>query len=94
MALKIEIALDAELDIRQIYVRSALDFGIGQAKSYRGEIEKAVELLALFPSIGVATHSGLRVFGVKSHCIFYEQNGDALKVLRILHTRQLPPGLD
>jgi plasmid stabilization system protein ParE len=94
LALKIELTQAAQNDARQIYVRSAVDFGLNQAKAYRADITRAATLLADFPGVGTKTPSGARTYRVKSHRLIYKASGDTLLILRILHIRQLPPGLD
>ena len=92
MALQIRLTPDAEADIKSLYIHSALDFGLAQAKAYRRLITQAVELLAEFPGIGPEICAGARAHTVKSHRIIYEADDTSLTVLRILHMRQLPPG--
>lgn len=92
MALQIRLTPDAEADIKSLYIHSALDFGLTQARAYRRLITQAVELLAEFPGIGPEIHAGARAHTVKSHRIIYDTDENSLTVLRVLHVRQLPPG--
>lgn len=94
MALKIELSKTAQRDAREIFIRSAVDFGLNQANAYRADITRAASLLAEFPGAGTKTPGGPRAYTVKSHRLIYKVTGDSLLIIRILHVRQLPPGLD
>lgn len=93
---KIKLSEQASLDLDEILFRSAVEFGIPAAARYRDKIAERLKLLAAFPeaSSSVPEFSGVRSTVVQSHKLFYRIETDHILILRILHTRQLPPGLD
>lgn len=94
MALRIEIVQAARGDIEAIYLSSATEFGLRQAKAYRRAITETIELLAEHPGIGRGESALTRSYPAKSHRIFYRADATTLTVVRILHVRQLPPGFE
>lgn len=94
MALRIEIAEAARGDIEAIYLTSAADFGLRQAKAYRRAVTETIELLAQHPGIGRGEGLLTRSYPSKSHRVFYRADGETLTVVRIVHARQLPPGFE
>lgn len=94
MVLRIEIAEAASGDIATIYLASAEDFGLAQAKAYRRMITETIDLLARHPWIGRKEGDVTRSYPSRSHRILYRAGATTLTVMRILHVRQLPPGFD
>lgn len=90
MARRISIARAARLDLENIYVESALQFGLNQARAYRKEITRTARFLSEFPLVGKETALG-RTFSVKSHRLIYRVEADRITIVRVLHARQLPP---
>ena len=62
-----------------------------QALIYARLLDKGLETITAFPQIGQRRDDlrlGLRVFSVGRHLILYEEQGNNIVVLRIVHQRQ------
>lgn len=96
MARNLKVSGDAQHDLDKIYDHSAAEFGIAQAGQYVDRILEALKLILAFPDAQPRLHpdSPARTYLSGSHRILYETTGDTVLILRILHVRQLPPGLD
>ena len=95
MVLQIDYTAAAIRDLRDLTLYGAMEFGNAASEHYSNAILAAVKTLAQFPFAGTAvTGSEDRSFIVRNHRIIYRSNAATLSVIRILHTRQLPPGLD
>ncbi len=97
MARKIELSPAARVDIASIANYGATEFGIIAADQYREALEEKLRLIADFPEVGATDPmlgKGVRGLTAMSHRIIYRITKNNLLILRILHLRQLPPGLD
>ncbi|XBQ15266.1 MAG: type II toxin-antitoxin system RelE/ParE family toxin [Oceanicaulis sp.] len=94
MARRIEYSEAAFADLAELTRYGALEFGVAASRAFAAQIKSTVRTLSDFPFAGEATPGEtFRTFVVRSHRIFYRAEDDRLLVLRILHARQLPPGL-
>lgn len=96
MARKIEwtkTSVQDRFEIYQFWVRK------NKSDSYSKKIEKlfneAAKLISEFPEIGIETDfPGLRVKVVRSYKLFYSQQSDTIRIIRIWDTRQNPQNLE
>lgn len=102
MARTIEYTDAAFTDLETIVYFGALKFGPAAAIAYRSAMLDAVNLIAAFPDAapivpwepGAPAGTVVRMRTVRSHRIAdLVTPGNAIRVLRILHARQAPPGL-
>lgn len=87
---RFELATRANADLLEIVRYTYQAWGAAQARSYREELELALQQLSLTPDLGRrrgAIAPGLRSFPVAQHVAFYIQRKDRIVVLRILHPR-------
>jgi toxin ParE1/3/4 len=97
MARKIELSDAAFADIADIADYGGREFGLLAAEEYRSALEEKLRLITAFPEIGPSDPTdakGTRGLTAMSHRIIYRVEADHIVILRILHVRQLPPGLD
>lgn len=97
MARRIEFSSAALADLDEIAFYGAMEFGIAAARRYVQTLDDGLKLLSAFPDsapIHIWSGGRVRVRSIRSHRIVYMvQPGNSLRVLRILHARQLPPEL-
>lgn len=78
----------ASADIASIYAFTAQQFGTDAADDYHAGLEAAIARLEMFPELG-PIHPGIRhpirFLAYRSHHIFYDYDGAAVGVVRILH---------
>lgn len=97
MARKVKLSGAAFADIASIADYGGREFGLLAAENYRSALEEKLRLIAAFPEIGPSDpirSDGARGLTAMSHRIIYRVEADHILILRILHVRQLPPGLD
>ena len=93
MARRIEFTAQADRDLTALYLDGAAKFGIAQTDAYIAAMDAGFQLLAAFPEAGTRWKGSdrSRRYLFCSHQIIYEASGvESLKILRILHARQLP----
>lgn len=80
----------AETDIEKIWDYSAENWGPDQADHYTDEIRDACYALAVDRKRGrpVDVRSGYLKLSVGSHMIYFRDDGDRLKIMRVLHNKQ------
>ncbi|MEX2235708.1 MAG: type II toxin-antitoxin system RelE/ParE family toxin [Cyclobacteriaceae bacterium] len=96
MARKVEwtkASVQDRFEIYQFWVKK------NKTDSYSKKIEKlfieAAKLISEFPEIGIETDfPGLRVKVVRSYKLFYSQQSDVIRIIRIWDTRQNPQKLE
>ena len=95
MARSLKISNAARRDLDDLYDYGAATFGYRQADKYAEQILDAFRLIAAFPAASPSFPPNARVRGYVcgSHRILFEDTGDTVLVLRVLHARQLPPDL-
>lgn len=96
MARRIRLSAAAVADIAAIAEYGAREFGLAAAERYRESLEEKLRLIAAFPEIGTEDSTfatGTRGLTAMSHRISYQLADNDIVILRILHARQLPPGL-
>ncbi len=85
--LKIYKQNKAEQDLIKIWLYSCENWGITQADKYLDEIEKALNIIANNPQIGVSIDSilnGCIKYQINEHIIFYKINQSTIQVIRVL----------
>jgi toxin ParE1/3/4 len=85
---RLDIQAAARNDLRDIYLYSVDEFGQRTAEAYLNGLRKRFDLLSGEPLIGVVYPDivpEMRVFGYRSHRIFYRVEPKALLVVRVLH---------
>jgi toxin ParE1/3/4 len=87
--MRLELSRRAQADLDEVRDYSVAEFGAARAIAYLDSIEAAFRRMLDFPDIG-PVHPGLRPptrsLGCQQHRIFYEVDGETVRVLRILHT--------
>jgi toxin ParE1/3/4 len=88
---RVDLTLEAERDLIDIYLFGATQFGAVQADRYAEDLSAKMTTLAENPSFG-ADYSfvqiGLRRGECASHAIYYRPTDAGILVLRILHGRR------
>ncbi len=91
--MKLEISEQARQDIHDIGEYTQSTWGDTQADRYVDLIEQSFRLLLNAPLIGTASDTlalGLRRLPVEHHVVFYVAIQSKVRIVRILHERQLP----
>ncbi|MBO6765415.1 type II toxin-antitoxin system RelE/ParE family toxin [Maricaulis sp.] len=91
--MKLALSKRARADYKAIRAYSLKQFGLQQAAAYRERFETAFERLLAFPESGAPSDtvaSGLRRLPVGRHCVFYPLTAGEVRIVAILHQRQLP----
>lgn len=90
---KIELTLDAERDLIDIYLYGIEHFGHAQAERYADTLNEKIAVAAENPSFGADysfVRDDLRRYECISHAIYYRTTASGILVLRILHGRMDP----
>lgn len=90
---KIELTLDAERDLINIYLYGLEHFGHAQAERYAETLNGKMAVVAENPSFGTDysfIKKGLRRYECVTHAIYYRTTASGILVLRILHGRMDP----
>lgn len=90
---KIELTLDAERDLIDIYLNGIEHFGHAQTERYAETLNGKMAVAADNPSFGADysfVKDGLRRYECVSHAIYYRTTVCGILVLRILHGRMDP----
>ena len=80
----------AATDLEAIAEYTIGRFGVEQARRYRDELRTCFAQLADNPRLGRRAEqlgSGLRRHEHRSHVIFYQETGDQILIVRVLHYR-------
>ena len=88
-----ELSPAAWNDIQGIADYTVAEWGPEQAERYIGSLDEAFHLLAEAPLIGISSTGlapGLRRLRVEHHVIFYLPLKNGVRIIRVLHERQLP----
>jgi toxin ParE1/3/4 len=83
----------AGADLLDIAAYTLETWGAKQAIRYIGDLEGLCRRLAGNPALGRrcdAVRPGLRRMELGRHVVFYRQDGEGIRVSRILHQRMLP----
>lgn len=88
--MKILFAPAARRDFDRLVRWSNERFGQEQTRQYVRGLDKIIEGVARSPKAGrpVAIRPGLRRRLYESHVVYYGEEGDNLRIVRILHARQ------
>lgn len=90
---KIELTLDAERDLIDIFLYGIEHFGHAQAERYAETLNGKMAVVADNPSFGADysfVRDDLRRYECVSHAIYYRKTPSGILVLRILHCRMDP----
>jgi toxin ParE1/3/4 len=90
---KIELTLDTERDLIDIYLYGIEHFGHTQAERYAETLNGKMAVAAENPSFGADysfVRDGLRRYECVSHAIYYRTTTSGILVLRILHGHMDP----
>lgn len=84
------LSSNATADLRRLYRRSVLDFGIAQADRYLARLDAAFTGIAEFPNAYPARPeiAQARIRPFEAHNIVYRIRGNEVLILRVLHGRQ------
>jgi len=80
----------AATDLEVIAEYTIERFGVEQARRYRDELGTCFAQLADNPRLGRRAEqlsTGLRRYEHRSHVIFYQDTGDKILIVRVLHYR-------
>lgn len=86
--MKLDIAAEANADLRAIYAYSVENWGMAKASAYLDNIQARMRAIAELSLTGVAADDvrpGLRRQIAGSHTIWFRIEGDRVKVIRVLH---------
>jgi toxin ParE1/3/4 len=89
----IELTLDAEQDLIDIFLHGIAHFGPAQAERYAKMLNAKIEMAAEHPDFGADygfVVEGVRRYESVSHAIYYRPVPSGIRVLRILHGRMDP----
>ena len=90
LPLDIILAPDASDDVQDILQYTLTTWGEGQMEKYAAVLNAAFNQLAQSPALGRRKddlYPGCRCYQVERHCIYYDVQGRALRVARVLHVR-------
>jgi toxin ParE1/3/4 len=80
-------------DIRNIARHSTSRWGVHQAETYVEELQTMLQTLADYPSVGLDIgdrRPGCRQHLHASHLVIYRPTSFGVRIVRVLHARQLP----
>ena len=75
-------------DLRDIWRFGVITWGEAQADRYSDTLDAAINGLGVLPYMGPVVDDvskGLRRLVVRSHLAFYRVDGDAVRIIRVLH---------
>lgn len=87
------LSLLAQDDLADILLYSWQSWGEAQRDQYEAAFARAVDDLSLFPEIGASRpelFASCRVRLVEHHVVYYQDTGDVVEIVRILHERTDP----
>lgn len=90
---KIELTLDAERDLIDIFLYGIEQFGHAQAERYAETLNGKMAVVADNPSFGADysfVRDDFRRYECVSHAIYHRRTANGILVLRILHGRMDP----
>ena len=85
----VEITDEAEADLFTMYVHGMREWGVEKANQYQARIDSDIDNLAANPQLGtvrLGSISGIRMFPVDGHNLYYQVVADTVLILRILHS--------
>ncbi|MDR9499362.1 MAG: type II toxin-antitoxin system RelE/ParE family toxin [Hydrogenovibrio sp.] len=91
--MKYELSEFAVLDLEDIYVYSAQQFGVNQAEKYFQDVIEQCEQLQIYPELGQDISDikqRYRRLVHQSHVIYYRLDAKKILIARILHGSQDP----
>jgi toxin ParE1/3/4 len=91
--LRLVISPRAQRDFRSIRLYGLREWGKERADAYQTALTHGFERLRDYPQIGKAREdlkTGLRVWPIEHHVLYYRIKADAIEIARILHERADP----
>lgn len=88
---RLSLNAEARADLDEILEVSREVWGERQVRRYASAINRGFRTIGQFPDVGRQRSDlrpGVRTFPVESHLILYEEQGNVVTVLRIVHQRQ------
>lgn len=85
----VELTANARADLDEIDIFGVAKFGAAVSDSYMAGFYDAFDLLSDFPEAGqevAGRTDGMRSLRVGRHLLFYRREGDAVVIVRVLHT--------
>jgi toxin ParE1/3/4 len=85
------VRAEATADIAGIYAQGADEYGTDVADRYLAGLQTAIERLATFPQSGPiypGIRPAIRYLAYRRHHIFYDFDGSAVWIVRVLHHAQ------
>ncbi|RHW19123.1 type II toxin-antitoxin system RelE/ParE family toxin [Sphingomonas gilva] len=85
----VELTAEAHADLDEIDMFGVGRFGSAVSDAYMAGFHDALELLSSFPEAGQEVPGridGMRSLLVGRHRMYYRREGDALMIIRVLHT--------
>lgn len=89
--MRLDLSSAAQADLDEVLAYSVDRWGLSRGFAYVEDIRKGADRLAARTSTGTRADDlgpGLRRYLVGRHVIVFQADGEALRVLRILHQRQ------
>lgn len=81
----------AEVDLAEIWIHGAANWGIDQAERYSDGIFALFDLLAAYPEMAREREDftpPVRIHPSGSHLVIYRREGQGVEIIRILHAHQ------
>jgi len=94
--MKLVLSKRARAEYKAIRAYSLRQHGPAQSALYRDRFERAFQRLLTFPESGASAETltpALRRLSVGRHSVFYRLSETEVRIVAILHERQLPKGL-
>lgn len=88
--MRVEISPAAAVDLDEIWFYGAEQWSFKQANRYQNNLLDMAQFLAEHPELGKdrsEIKSGYKSYTVGSHILFFWENDDILRVIRVLHKR-------
>ena len=90
---RVRFSRRAEADLYEIGLYTLRAWGEAQAERYLSQLEHCCNLLGDSPAIGRACDEirpGIRCVEQGKHVLFYREEANGIRIIRILHQRMLP----
>ncbi|OYY04658.1 MAG: plasmid stabilization protein ParE [Acidocella sp. 35-58-6] len=90
MTCRLLLSPKAQADLEQIWEHTTERWGMEQAEVYTRVLWQHLNGIATHPGLGTSCpiiRPGYRRFKSGTHVIFYQQAGDDVSIIRILHER-------
>lgn len=88
--MQVEISPAAEADLDGIWFHGSDKWGVAQANRYQNKLLDMTLFLAEYPELGKDRSEigvGYKSYAVGAHILFFREDGEELRVIRVLHQR-------